>query len=56
MHVPKYFQVDDFKEIEKFIQSNSFGMIVTVDQGKPIATHVPLVLDKKGKTIILVGI
>ncbi|HCZ1778444.1 TPA: FMN-binding negative transcriptional regulator [Staphylococcus aureus] len=41
MHVPKYFQVDDFKEIEKFIHSNSFGMIVTVDRVKPIATHVP---------------
>lgn len=55
MHVPKYFQVDDFKEIEKFIQSNSFGMIVTVDQGKPIATHVPLVLDKKGDDYYISG-
>lgn len=55
MHVPKYFQVDDFKEIEKFIQSNSFGMIVTVDQGKPIATHVPLILDKKGDDYYICG-
>lgn len=55
MHVPKYFQVDDFKEIEKFIQSNSFGMIVTVDQRKPIATHVPLVLDKKGDDYYISG-
>ena len=31
MYIPKFFQVNDFKEIEQFIQSNSFGMIVTED-------------------------
>lgn len=30
-------------------------MIITVDQGKPIATHVPLVLDKKGDDYYISG-
>ena len=46
MYIPKFFQVNDFKEIEQFIQSNSFGMIVTEDQGKPLATHLPLIFRK----------
>lgn len=47
MYIPKFFQVNDFKEIEQFIQSNSFGMIVTEDQGKPLATHLPLIFSEK---------
>lgn len=55
MYIPKFFQVNDFKEIEQFIQSNSFGMIVTEDQGKPLATHLPL-FRKMVMIIILVDI
>lgn len=48
MYIPKFFQIDDFKEIEQFVRSNSFGMIITEKHGKPLATHLPLILQKKG--------
>ncbi|ALH99347.1 TPA: FMN-binding negative transcriptional regulator [Staphylococcus aureus] len=55
MYIPKFFQVNDFKEIEQFIQSNSFGMIVTEDQGKPLATHLPLIFQKNGADYYISG-
>uniref|UniRef100_UPI0026F01E1A FMN-binding negative transcriptional regulator n=1 Tax=Staphylococcus aureus TaxID=1280 RepID=UPI0026F01E1A len=55
MYIPKFFQVNDFKEIEQFIQSNSFGMIVTEDQGKPLATHLPLISQKNGDDYYISG-
>ncbi|NGA84224.1 FMN-binding negative transcriptional regulator [Staphylococcus aureus] len=55
MYIPKFFQVNDFKEIEQFIQSNSFGMIVTEDQGKPLATHLPLIFQKNGDDYYISG-
>ena len=55
MYIHKFFQVNDFKEIEKFIQSNSFGMIVTEDQGKPLAPHLPLIFQKNGDDYYISG-
>lgn len=46
MYIPKYFQVTDFDEIRAFIQRNSFATVVTTSQGKPIASHLPLQLQK----------
>ena len=55
MYIPKYYQVTDFKEIKDFIQQNAFGTIVTTDQGKPIATHLPLALHQEGDDVYLTG-
>lgn len=48
MFIPKYFRVTDFEEIREFIQRNSFGTIITIENGKPIATHIPMDLYKQG--------
>ena len=55
MYIPKYFKVTDVKEIWQFVQHNSFGTLVTTDQGKPIATHLPLQLVKEGEDTYLTG-
>lgn len=44
MYIPKHFKVNDFKEIQEFVQANSFGTLVTTKNSKPIATHLPLQL------------
>lgn len=46
MYTPRLFKVTDMKEILNFVQENSFGTIVTTDEGKPIATHLPFILNK----------
>lgn len=55
MYIPKYFKVIDFDEISEFIKENSFGTIVTSKQGKPVATHLPLELHKKGDDYFITG-
>lgn len=55
MYIPKFFKVTDYNEIIDFIQKNSFGIIVTTMENKPIATHVPLELHKKGDDYYITG-
>ena len=55
MYIPKYFKVTNVDEISGFIQKNSFGTIVTTEQGKPIATHLPMRLSKKDDDYYITG-
>jgi transcriptional regulator len=55
MYIPKYFKVTNVDEILGFVQKNSFGTIVTTEQGKPIATHLPLRLIKEGDNYYITG-
>ncbi|MGV3464871.1 MAG: FMN-binding negative transcriptional regulator [Heyndrickxia sp.] len=55
MYIPKHFKVTNVDEIWDFVQKNSFGTIVTAEQGKPIATHLPLGLIKKGDDFYITG-
>jgi transcriptional regulator len=55
MYIPKYFKVTNVDEICEFVQKNSFGTIVTTEQGKPIATHLPLGFIKKGDDYYITG-
>ncbi|QNK87229.1 FMN-binding negative transcriptional regulator [Sporosarcina sp. resist] len=55
MYIPKYFKVKDVDEIWSFVQKNSFGTIVTTEQGKPIATHLPLQLIKEEDSYYITG-
>jgi transcriptional regulator len=55
LYIPKYFKVKNVDEIWDFVQKNSFATIVTTEQGKPIATHLPLQLIKGGDTYYITG-
>lgn len=55
MYIPKYYKVENVDEILDFVQKNSFGTIVTTEQGKPIATHLPLGFNKKGDDYYITG-
>ncbi|WP_422424771.1 FMN-binding negative transcriptional regulator [Bacillus sp. PSXD-155] len=55
MYIPKYFKVTNVDEIWDFVQKNSFGTIVTTKKEKPIATHLPLGLTKKGDDYFITG-
>ncbi len=45
MYIPNAFSAQDRRKIDAFIASNSFGMLVTNVQGRPVATHLPLLLE-----------
>ncbi|MEN2768239.1 FMN-binding negative transcriptional regulator [Ornithinibacillus xuwenensis] len=55
MYIPKHFNVNDFKEIREFIIRHSFGTIVTIENGKPIASHLPLELHQQGDDYVITG-
>ncbi|MER2261645.1 MAG: FMN-binding negative transcriptional regulator [Psychrobacillus sp.] len=55
MYIPKYFKVSDLDEIKRFIQTNSFGALITTKKSKPIATHLPLQLHKEDDDYYLTG-
>lgn len=55
MYIPKYFKVTNVDEIWDFVQKNSFATLVTTEQGKPIATHLPLQIIKVGDIYYLTG-
>lgn len=45
MYLPKRFQETDRGRIERFMQQNSFAVLVSVEGGTPVATHLPLELE-----------
>ncbi|QBP42680.1 FMN-binding negative transcriptional regulator [Paenisporosarcina antarctica] len=55
MYTPKYFKVTNFEEIREFVQTNSFGTLVTTKKGKPIATHLPFQLIKEEEAYYVTG-
>ena len=53
MYIPKHFKETDEQEIERFIRENSFGIIVSIQDGIPIGTHIPFMVEKRDGELIL---
>ena len=53
MYIPKIFNNDDITNAISFMKKFSFGTIITSDNGKPIATHLPFVISERNDEIIL---
>ncbi|MFV7236842.1 FMN-binding negative transcriptional regulator [Flavobacterium sp. ZB4R12] len=54
MYTPDIYKNENQEEIRKFLQENSFGILINQTNGKLWATHIPLELDtnKDGKEIL----
>jgi len=56
MYIPKIYENTNLEEVKQFVQNNSFGILVTHQNGKPLATHIPLELSQnKDGNDVLVG-
>lgn len=44
MYIPRRYEVKDLDQIKAFLRANSFGVLVSVAEGKPEGTHIPLLL------------
>lgn len=56
MYTPRYYRNENIEEVKDFIVHNGFGILVSVKStkptaswGRPIATHIPMLLDKNEK-------
>ena len=56
MYGPADFIQNDISEIEQFLQGNSFGTIVSMNEIQlPIATHLPFLIERNGEDFVLEG-
>ena len=56
MYVPRRFEEKDKGKIHAFICGNSFAILVSIHEGRPIGTHIPLRLETNAEgQDILVG-
>src|SRR5579862_9863129 len=55
MYIPRRYEEKDTEKIHDFIRQNSFAILVSIQDGRPIATHIPLRLetDAAGKDILV---
>jgi transcriptional regulator len=55
MYIPKRFEEKDQPAILDFVRANSFGVLVSVSEGRAVGTHIPLLLseDEKGEPCLL---
>ena len=55
MYVPAAFRLDDPAAIRRVMRENAFATLVSVIEGSPYATHVPLMVVEEGDRTILCG-
>ncbi len=44
MYIPEYYKNEDRQEIENFLRANAFGILISQNNGKLLATHIPMEL------------
>jgi transcriptional regulator len=45
MYIPRRFEEKDTEKIHAFIRANSFAILISIYEGRPIGTHIPLHLE-----------
>lgn len=55
MYIPRRYDEKDKEKIYSFIKENSFGILISIRDGLPIGTHIPLLLERNeaGKDILM---
>ncbi|MBZ4221037.1 FMN-binding negative transcriptional regulator [Bacillus wiedmannii] len=51
MYIPKYFAIEDEKMKYEIMEQNSFATLFSQHNGKPYATHLPLLLNRETLTL-----
>jgi transcriptional regulator len=46
MYIPRRYEEKDREKVFAFIRENSFGILISVKEGLPMGTHIPLLLGK----------
>ena len=55
MYIPKAFQNHDSAELIAFMRANSFATLVSILDGAPFASHIPLIMEVDGESLKLTG-
>jgi len=52
MYVPKHFSENDAEILGAFIDEHAFGVLVTVSEGRPFASHIPFLYERESGTLL----
>lgn len=55
MYIPSLYRQSDTEEMIAFMRHNAFATVVSVQDGAPAATHLPLSVSRRGDDILLRG-
>jgi transcriptional regulator len=55
VYVPAHFRIDDRAELRAFMRAHAFATLVTVVDGAPFATHIPLLIGGEDDALVLRG-
>ncbi len=55
MYVPNAFRVEDQPTLVAFMRAHSFIALVSTVDGVPFASHIPVVIQESGDTIVITG-
>ncbi|MBX7225918.1 MAG: FMN-binding negative transcriptional regulator [Chitinophagales bacterium] len=55
MYIPKHFKMQDAEKVFQFIEKYNFAILVGVQDGIPIATHLPFVIERRGDDWYLIA-
>lgn len=55
MYIPNAFQEDDLEKLVTFMRANSFATLISILNGVPLASHIPLVVTVQDNIVKLTG-
>jgi transcriptional regulator len=47
MYIPPAYSIEEREQLYAFMEANTFATLVTVDDGAPFATHLPVMIDRR---------
>lgn len=55
MYIPPYYKEEDESKLLKFMNTYNFATLISTQNGIPIATHLPFLIEKRGEKLFLVS-
>jgi transcriptional regulator len=55
MYTPKYFAETDLAELDRLVAADAFATLVTVADGAPFVSHLPLLYRREGEQVVFRG-
>jgi transcriptional regulator len=52
MYVPKHFNESDAEKLAAFIDEHAFGVLVTLFEGRPFASHLPFLYEREANALL----
>ena len=52
MYIPKHFNENDAEKLAAFIDEHAFGVLVTVSEGRPFASHLPFLYEREANLLL----